>query len=65
MGNRKRFYDSTITNITDFLQSFQERNITNDTELAALVAKAQSVLVGIEDASMLKKGRAIQGAGPG
>jgi len=60
-GKQKRFYDSTVTNILDFLQSFQERNITNDTELAALVDKAKSVLVGIEDASMLKKDGLFRG----
>jgi len=53
-GKQKRFYDSTITNILEFLDSFQNRNVTNDQDLEMLVNKAKSVLTGVTDASLLK-----------
>lgn len=43
----KVFRDSAIGNITDFLDTFNQRNITNDVELAHLVDKAREVLAGV------------------
>jgi hypothetical protein len=46
-GKKKRFYDSTIANVTEFLDTFSARNITGDQPLAALVEKAKAVLAGV------------------
>jgi len=46
-GKKKVFRDSTLANLTDFLDTFAARNITNDTALAELVAKAKDTLRGV------------------
>lgn len=43
----KTFRDSTIGNILEFIETFQNRNITNDAELAILVSKAKELLGGV------------------
>lgn len=43
-----QFKDSLIGNISQFVECFQARNLLNDTELAALVAQAKNVLVGLQ-----------------
>lgn len=43
----KRLYDTTISNVQEFIDSFQNRNITNDAELAVLVSKAKEILIGV------------------
>lgn len=40
-GKPKRLFSSAITNIQDFLETFSARNITNDSELDALVQSAK------------------------
>ena len=45
-GKAKVFRDSLIGNIQEFLDTFSSRNLMNDTELAALVDKAKTVLTG-------------------
>lgn len=40
----KIFKDSMIGNILEFIETFQNRNITNDAELAILVGRAKEVL---------------------
>lgn len=52
-GKRKKVYDSLTGNIEDFLNTFNARNIADDTELQALVVKARNVLKGV-DADMLR-----------
>lgn len=47
-GKAKIFKGSMIENITDFLKTFEARNVTDDTELAELVAKATSLTKGLE-----------------
>lgn len=54
-GKTKAFKDATFENITEFIDSFKNRNLTDDAELAALVAKARKLLVGIDDPQELKK----------
>lgn len=43
----KKIYDSMIGNIQEFIDTFNQRNLMNDVELAQLVAKAREVLVGV------------------
>lgn len=42
--DKKIFKNTLIGNLTDFLDMFQARNITNDSELAALVEQAKEVI---------------------
>ena len=46
----KTFKKSTIQNIKDFLETFNQKNIMNDGELAKLVAKAEKVMAPVDDA---------------
>lgn len=43
----KVFRDSAIGNIQEFIETFNQRNLMNDVELAQLVARAQSVLANV------------------
>ena len=46
-GDRKRVLkDSAVRHVTEFLDLFEKRNLTDDTELAKLVEKARKVLEG-------------------
>lgn len=47
-GKPKRLHTTTITHLTDFLDTFALRNVTDDTELGALVEKAQAIMKGID-----------------
>lgn len=51
-GKPKRIYESAVTNITEFLDSFDARNVTNDAELAAQVKKARELLTGTNVATL-------------
>lgn len=42
---QKIFRDSLIENIEDFLRTFNDRNIVNDTDLQGLVEKAKGILI--------------------
>lgn len=53
-GKPKIFRDSLMGNITDFLETFSSRNIMNDVELAALVEKAKTVMVGVDPENLRK-----------
>jgi len=44
----KTFKDSMINNINEFIDTFKNKNITNDTELAELIDKAKKVLSGVD-----------------
>lgn len=46
-GKALVFRDSLIGNVTDFIETFSRRNITNDVELQQLVNKAREVLAGV------------------
>jgi|GEM_PF-160669 len=50
---RKKFNDTLVTNINDFLATFDMRNITDDVQLKALVDRARNVVKGI-DADVLR-----------
>ena len=45
-GKKKVFRDSVIGNFKEFIDSFADRNITDDTALAGLVQQAQNILAG-------------------
>lgn len=60
-GRRQIFRDSFVTNINQFLDNFEARNMTNDAELSSLVARAREVMSGVDPAA-LRKDDAIRAA---
>lgn len=44
----KKFKDATIDNINDFIDTFANKNITNDKELEELIKKAKKVVNGVD-----------------
>ncbi len=46
-GRKKRIHASTLDTLNDFFDTFAARNILNDTELDALVAKARKLANGV------------------
>lgn len=54
-GKNKRFKNSSFDAIDEFIATFKNRNIVNDTDLENLVNQAKAVLNGIEDPQQLKK----------
>lgn len=52
-GKTKRFKAATVTNLQEFLDTFALRDVTEDTELAAIVQKARAVMAGV-DATAIK-----------
>ena len=51
-GKPKRFNEKRITDIRDFLETFQQRNLTGDTELASICEKAQLLLTDVDAATI-------------
>ena len=47
-GKRKKFHDTLVSNIRDFLSTFRDRNITQDSELESIVAQVEVLTDGIE-----------------
>jgi hypothetical protein len=45
-GKPKIFRDSSVARAEDFLDTFQARNLTDDTALAALVSQAKALVAG-------------------
>lgn len=45
-GNKKRFFATSVTNIEEFLNTFQDRNLANDTALMAEVEKLKKLIEG-------------------
>ena len=43
-GTKKRFFTSSVTNLVEFLDLFAKRDITNDTEMRTLAAKAKEIV---------------------
>lgn len=58
-GKPKVFKNTLVTNLTTFLDTFDARNLTDDTELAEVVAKARGLLGGI-DAQTLRTSDALR-----
>lgn len=46
-GKQKIFHASSLDKINDFLESFQTKNIVNDTELQELVGQAKQIMEGV------------------
>jgi hypothetical protein len=46
-GKRRVLRDSAVDNLHEFLDTFSARNLTNDSELEALAAKARAVIAGV------------------
>jgi len=46
-GKPLRFKESTVSNLIEFLANFEFRNVTDDTELQALVAQSRQLLQGV------------------
>ena len=59
-GKPKRLFSSAITNIQDFLDTFEARNITNDSELEDVVNELKRSLTGSVYADGLKKDVALK-----
>lgn len=47
-GKNRIFRDSTLTNINDFFRTFPARNLSDDAELAVLVAQAKGLTNGLD-----------------
>lgn len=47
-GKYKRFYESNVTNLKEFLTDFSDRNICDDKELEDLVSKAKNIINGVD-----------------
>lgn len=45
-GKPKKFHESSITNLLDFVDALKDRDITNDSDLVALTAEAKRILEG-------------------
>jgi hypothetical protein len=58
-GKPKVFKNTLVTNLTSFLDTFDARNLTDDTELAEVVTRARSLLGGI-DAQTLRTSDALR-----
>jgi len=53
-GARKVFRNSAVSNVTDWLALFDQRNVTNDAALADVVAKARKVMEGLDPDTLRK-----------
>lgn len=58
-GKKKIFKASTVENVSQFLRTFEMRNVTDDEELGVLVAKARELMNGI-DPDMLRNDEDIR-----
>lgn len=47
-GKQKIFRDTAVTNLQEFLNSFDFRNVTNDTDLKAQVDRARALITGTD-----------------
>lgn len=51
-GTAKRFNNSTVTNLLDFLSHFEHRNLGRDQDLASIVEQAKSLLSGVSPTTL-------------
>lgn len=51
-GKKKVFRDSVVTNLTEWLDLFQVRNLTNDEQLMTIVEKAKRLISGLDPAEL-------------
>ncbi len=60
-GKKKKFYDTTLTKLQDFLTTFEARNLANDADLDSLVQQARNLVDGMDPAT-IKKNASVQDA---
>jgi len=53
---QKVFKGSTVSNLSEFLRDFDARNIVDDQELAAVVARARELLDGVDPSTLRDSG---------
>src|SRR5262245_9090639 len=58
-GKAKRFHESNLENLNEFLANFDLRNVTNDTELQKLVKQAKDLVSGV-DPKLVKSDEALR-----
>lgn len=58
-GKKKRFHETTIEKLTDFIDTFKMRNLTDDKELEKLTEKAKSLIEGL-DVNQLRTDESIR-----
>ena len=58
-GKAKRLSTTTVEHLTDFLKTFELRNVTDDEQLGAIVAQARQVMAGV-DRKVLKSDELIR-----
>lgn len=46
-GKRKKLYDTTVTNLQEFLSTFNLRNVTDDAQLQSEVEKLRAIMTGV------------------
>lgn len=46
-GKKPRVYDTLITSLLEYIETFEDRNLAADDELAALVSRAKEIVAGI------------------
>lgn len=51
-GKQKRLNASTVTNLQEFLQTFELRDITSDSDLSKIVKQARAVMDGVDVATL-------------
>jgi len=51
-GKQKIFRNSSVNNLVEFLELFNDRNITNDRELEELANKAKTVIAGVDPTAL-------------
>ena len=56
-GKPKIFKTGMTAKMMEFLDDFEDRNITNDTELSALVVEAKKLLEGVDDKELRASNR--------
>jgi hypothetical protein len=54
-GKQKIFRNSSVNNLVEFLELFNDRNITNDRDLEQLANKAREVIAGVDPDSLRSK----------
>jgi len=60
-GKKKRLSKSTVKNFNEFFRTFQMKNVTDDVELATVVAQARAAMAG-SDIDDLRKDDAVRAA---
>lgn len=59
-GKPKVFRNTLVENMREFMEIFEARNVTEDTELAAVVARARTLLAGGTDAETLRRDDSVR-----